>query len=308
MIEVRSLSHHFLGNMALNHVSFTINPGTIAALIGPNGAGKTTLMRCIATLQPLQAGQVFINGIDISEEPRQVHRVIGYLADNFGLYEDLTVRKSLSFIAQSHLVKNSDLESTIFNCASECGVLDFIDKKINTLSRGMRQRVGIAQAIIHDPRVVLLDEPASGLDPEARLSLSRLLLNLKEKGMTLIVSSHILAELEDYSTEMLVLRNGQLIEHRKLHLHENETGAKASLFKVLAENLSEEVIYLLKLSFPALSNLIKEEEIVFFNLQEEITKEHEVLSFLIQKGVIVKEFSKVKRNLQDEYLKTLKSY
>lgn len=306
MITVQNLSHSFIGTHALQNISFTIKEGAIAALIGPNGSGKTTLMRCISTLQTLQEGEIYVNGINITEHPREIHQHIGYLADNFGLYDDLTVRQCLMYTAYSRLGEINNIEELVTSCARETNTIDFLDKKVNTLSRGMRQRVGIAQAIIHQPRVLLLDEPASGLDPEARIALSDLLIRLKNKGMTMIISSHILAELEDYSSEMLILKEGRLIEHSMLQHEAFSSNKNVILLKVVAENFSNELLFLLQHAYPSISNVKQEGNELHFNLDEAQNKQHEILNFLMQNGVVVKEFSQVKRNLQEEYLKTIK--
>ena len=305
MIKVTNLTHSFLDTKALNNVSFTIEKGSIVALIGPNGSGKTTLLRCISSLQAIQEGTVLINNIDISEYPREIHKQIGYLADNFGLYDDLTVRQCLEYTANSHLSEISNLQALVVQCAKDTDVFDFIDKPVNTLSRGMRQRVGIAQAIIHNPSLLLLDEPASGLDPEARISLSNLLLDLKERGMTLIVSSHILAELEDYCTEMLILRNGELIEHTKL-IAETSKGESNVIMRLVGSNLTEIVAERFCSDFESSVQKIKfEENELTFYLNESITKQQELLSYLIGNNIEIKELAIVKRNLQEEYIRTI---
>lgn len=307
MISVSNLSHEFQNTLALNDVSFEIKDGAIVGLIGPNGSGKTTLLRCISTLQSIQTGQVFIDGIDIQESPRDVHKIIGYLSDNFGLYDDLTVRQCLEYTAMSHIENVQNLKEIVKQTAIDAGVIEFIDKTVNTLSRGMRQRVGIAQAIIHNPKIVLLDEPASGLDPEARISLSQLIIQLKNKGMTLIVSSHILAELEDYCTEMIILKEGNLIEHTQLINHKTGSSTKNTI-KLVAEQLSEEVIQAFVSNFENSVKLLEKSEThLVFELDETITKQHLLLNYLIQQGVEVREIATVKRNLQEEYLKTMQA-
>ena len=305
MITITNLTHSFINSKALSNVSFAIEKGSIVALIGPNGSGKTTLLRCISTLQAIQEGSIVINDIDISEFPREIHKQIGYLADNFGLYDDLTVRQCLEYTAKSHLLEVNNLAAVVDQCAKDAGVIDFIDKTVNTLSRGMRQRVGIAQAIIHQPSILLLDEPASGLDPEARISLSKLLLDLKSRGMTLIVSSHILAELEDYCTEMLILRNGELIEHTKL-ISDNEKGNSNLTIKLVANNLTEEIVEGFFTEFgDSLKKIKLENNELTFQLDEAKTKQHDLLSYLIKNNVEVRELAIVKRNLQEEYIKTM---
>jgi ABC-2 type transport system ATP-binding protein len=305
MITVKSLTHNYVNTRALDNVTFSIPEGTITALIGPNGSGKTTLLRCISTLEKLQYGSVYVNGTNISEEPRKAHQQLGYLADNFGLYDDLSVRQSLWFTASSCLVDPASIGARIEETAEEAGVTSFIDRKINTLSRGMRQRVGIAQAIIHKPKVVILDEPASGLDPEARVHLSELLLNLQAKGMTLIVSSHILAELEDYSSDMLILKEGRLIEHRNLKV---SAVKKINDFRLVAKEISDSTVDLMRNAFPGLAEISLRDGQLLFSVADQYTDESSVLAFLVSNGVAVKEFGPVKRNLQDEYLRSIKTF
>ncbi len=213
MIEVRDVVYEYPGKRALKGVSFHLEPGSITALVGPNGAGKTTLLRCLAALDEPFSGSVTINNIDTLENPRLIHRQIGYLSDFFGLYDNLTVEQCLTFTARIHEIPRDEIGAKVKATARRLEIGDYLNAKAGTLSRGLRQRLGIAQAIIHDPTLLLLDEPASGLDPEARSSLSKLFQSLREQGMTLIVSSHILTELEDYCTSMLLLRDGRILEH-----------------------------------------------------------------------------------------------
>ena len=216
MIEVSGLRYEYPGLRALDEVGFSVVAGTITALVGPNGAGKTTLLRCLAGMERPLAGSIRVNGIDVIEEPRRSHRHLGYLSDFFGLYDTLTVRQYLHYVGAANGLAATKLAATVVETATQLGLSARLEQRTGELSRGLRQRVAIAQAIIHAPTVVLLDEPASGLDPEARFALGELFLTLRKRGMTLLVSSHILAELEAYSTHMLILRGGRLIEHRAL--------------------------------------------------------------------------------------------
>lgn len=306
MIKVSNLTQDFTDVRALENVSFEVEEGAVVALIGPNGSGKTTLMRCISTLQEIQEGTIYINEIDITEEPRKIHQMVGYLADNFGLYDDLTVRECLEYTAHSRLLELDDATETVENCAKEVGVYDFIDREVNTLSRGMRQRVGIAQAIIHEPKLLILDEPASGLDPEARIDLSNLILKLRERGMTIFVSSHILAELEDYSTEMLIIKNGKIVEHTKL-ISEHKDALSLTTLKLVLEESYGELSFLLHDLKDNIKIIQSEGLEVTLTLNESEMKQHELLRFLMNNNVPVRELSSVKRNLQDEYLKTIQN-
>lgn len=215
-IEVRDLVYDYPGTRALDAVGFTIDAGSITALVGPNGAGKTTLLRCLAGLDEPAGGGIRIDGIDLLAEPRAAQRRLGYLPDHFGVYVDLSVARCLRYAGAAHGLGGVALARRVDELAVQLGLADKLAERAGTLSRGQRQRLAIAQAIVHRPRVLLLDEPASGLDPDARAGLSVLMRALAAEGMTLLVSSHILAELEEYCSQMLVLRAGRVLEHRAL--------------------------------------------------------------------------------------------
>lgn len=215
-IEVRDLVYDYPGTRALDAVGFAIDAGSITALVGPNGAGKTTLLRCLAGLDEPAGGGIRIDGIDLLAEPRAAQRRLGYLPDHFGVYVDLSVARCLRYAGAAHGLGGAALERRVDELAVQLGLADKLAERAGTLSRGQRQRLAIAQAIVHRPRVLLLDEPASGLDPDARAGLSALMRALAAEGMTLLVSSHILAELEEYCSQMLVLRAGRVLEHRAL--------------------------------------------------------------------------------------------
>jgi ABC-2 type transport system ATP-binding protein len=191
-------------------VSFSVRPGAVLAMVGPNGAGKTTLLRCMAALDAPASGGIRIAGIDTQEDPRGVHAVLGYLPDFFGLYDELSVRRSLIYAARSRGVPAGEAEAAALAAAERVQLSDRLETRAGELSRGLRQRLAIACTLVHRPKVLLLDEPASGLDPEARRALSDLVTSLSGEGITLVVSSHILAELEDYSTDMLMIRDGRV--------------------------------------------------------------------------------------------------
>ena len=210
MIEVDNLVYEYPTARALKGVSLTVADRTITALVGPNGAGKTTLLRCLAALEDPYSGKVVINGLDTVESPREIHAGLGYLPDFYGLYNDLSVRQCLSYAARSHGIASALTAAAVQKAAGRVDLLDRLESKAGELSRGLRQRLAIGQAIVHEPKVLLLDEPAAGLDPQARRDLSALLIALRDQGMTLVVSSHILAELEDYCSEMIIIEDGRI--------------------------------------------------------------------------------------------------
>jgi ABC-2 type transport system ATP-binding protein len=211
MIAIRDLVFEYPGHRALHGVSLAVEARTITALVGPNGAGKTTLLRCMAALETPYAGSVTIDGLDTREAPRAIHARLGYLPDFFGLYDALSVRRCLHYAARAHGIGPGQAAGAAEAAAARVGLADRMEQAAGALSRGLRQRLAIAQAIVHRPAVLLLDEPAAGLDPRARRELSRLLLDLRADGMTLVVSSHILAELEDYSSRMIIVDHGRIV-------------------------------------------------------------------------------------------------
>jgi ABC-2 type transport system ATP-binding protein len=213
MIKCENLTFDYPNKRALDNVSLEIKPQTITALVGANGAGKTTLLRTLAALDTPVSGSFTINDVDGLKYPRQIHKLCSFLPDFYGLYDSLTVRQCLTFTALSYHTDQNKIKDYIAKTTKQLQISQYIDKLASELSRGLRQRLAIAQAIISAPKVLFLDEPASGLDPEARMHLSSLLKELQETGMTIIVSSHILSELEDYSTHMLMIKEGKIIKH-----------------------------------------------------------------------------------------------
>jgi ABC-2 type transport system ATP-binding protein len=211
MIDVENVSYDYPSGRALDGISFVLRPGAVLALVGPNGAGKSTLMRCIAALDTPTEGVIGVAGRDTRADPRGVHRALGYLPDFYGLYDELTVERSLVYAARSRGVEPHRALRAATEAAERIGLADRMGQRAGELSRGLRQRLAIGQTLVHRPQVLLLDEPAAGLDPEARRDLSRLIRALSTDGVTLVVSSHILAELEDYCSEMLMLRDGKVV-------------------------------------------------------------------------------------------------
>jgi ABC-2 type transport system ATP-binding protein len=216
LVEVADLVHDYGPHRALHGVACRIERGSVTALVGPNGAGKTTLMRCIAGLETPLAGRITLAGVDVIAEPRESHRHLGFLADSFGVYGALSVRQALTYAALAHGAGSAEAQKAVGPVAERLGLGDLLDRLCSALSRGQRQRVAIGQSLIHRPALLILDEPASGLDPEARAGLAALFRGLRGEGMTLLVSSHILAELDEYSTHMLMMRGGRIVEHRAL--------------------------------------------------------------------------------------------
>jgi len=292
MIEVRNLIFEYPTHRALNDVSFTIKKGTVTALVGPNGAGKTTLMKCLTALSSPFSGEIRINDIDILEHPREVNKIVGYMPDFFGLYDQLTVKQSLRYFALAYQLEESNIEKRILEVVTQLNLNDKLNEKVGALSRGMRQRVAIGQAIIHNPELLILDEPASGLDPEARSSLAHLFRQLNEGGMTIIVSSHILSELDEYANNLILLRNG------KLSTNEEENKDKKKLIISVTEGI-EELCKLLQTQ-PGVNIISIEDESCTIELEG--ISQHLLLKDLIKKGISINEFYEKKVKLQEQYM------
>ena len=296
MIDVQNLDYDYPGKRVLHDVSFTIAPGSVTALVGPNGAGKTTLLRCIAGLERLQGGRVKISGIDVADDPRAVHRVCGYLSDFFGLYDALTVRQCLTYAAWCHKVP--DVQKRISVVTEQIGLGAVLNDNAGTLSRGWRQRLGIALALIHDPAVLILDEPASGMDPEARIGLSRLMRELKAAGKTIIVSSHILTELEDYCTDMLVIRDGRVSDQVAL----KDQAAKAvRTLRIGIAGLNARHLDLLRAQ-PHVLSARQEEGAAACDYDGNEADQQALLKTLLAQNVPVTSFGADAHRLQDAYL------
>lgn len=283
---------------ALSGISFAIEPGTVVGLVGPNGAGKTTLMRCICALDAPSGGRISVGGLDVRDNPRDIHRMIGFLPDFFGLYDDLTIRQALLFHAGSKKLPRDQHDAQLAWAAKLLGLDMQLEKRIGELSRGNRQKVAIAQAIIHRPLIAMLDEPASGLDPDARRQLSATIKLLNEEGMTLIVSSHILSELEDYCSHVMIVRDGKLDAFRPVGQAEERTGA-ASWRIILARSDSR-----LRQTLDAVASVdildASDREASFIVAGNEDDR-HTILRGLIEAGLPVAEFSPLSSSMSDVY-------
>jgi ABC-2 type transport system ATP-binding protein len=207
-IRLRHVSHRFGKLAAVDDVSFDVAHGEIFGFIGPNGAGKTTTIRILSTLLEPMEGVVEIDGVDAIVDPVAVRRLIGYMPDHAGVYERVTVREYLEFFAAAAGVKSP----TAVEAAIELTRLgELEDRLVATMSKGMRQRLGLSRVLLHDPKVLILDEPASDLDPRARIEMRDLLIELRDLGKTILLSSHILSELDDICTSVGILERGKLI-------------------------------------------------------------------------------------------------
>ncbi|MCD8231010.1 MAG: ABC transporter ATP-binding protein [Clostridiales bacterium] len=215
MIEVKHLSKQYGSQMAVSDLSFTITPGGIYGFLGPNGAGKSTTMNIITGCLAATSGEVKIGGYDIFEQPKEAKSQIGYLPELPPLYMDQTVSEYLYFVARAKGIKKSEVQSELHTVIAETRIADVSEKMIKHLSKGYRQRVGIAQALLGNPEIIILDEPTVGLDPAQIIEIRDLIKNLGKKH-TVILSSHILSEVQAICDNVLIIHKGKLVAFDKL--------------------------------------------------------------------------------------------
>ncbi|MCP9493067.1 MAG: ABC transporter ATP-binding protein [Pyrinomonadaceae bacterium MAG19_C2-C3] len=211
MLLTRHLSKFYDTAAAVRDVDIYVPEGETCALIGPNGAGKTTLLKMLAGLLRPTSGTIEVNRTDVSRDPKRLHETVGYVPDTFGLYDELSVTHFLDYFARANNIEAAKVPKRIGDVLSLVGLTEKSKAQVGSLSRGMRQRLVIAKTLLHAPKILLLDEPASGLDPHARLDLSRLIKELARIGTTMIVSSHILTELADFSTSVIIMERGRVV-------------------------------------------------------------------------------------------------
>ena len=235
MVQVRNLWVRYGKVKAVRGISFDIPPGEVFGFIGPNGAGKTTTIKVLATLIRREAGTARIDGYDVSAKPQEVRRCIGYMPDFFGVYDDLTVTEYLHFFAAAYRIVGPKRRSVVDDVLSLTDLRHKADDQVEALSRGMKQRLALARVLLHDPKVLLLDEPASGLDPRARIEVRELLKALKEMGKTILISSHILHELAHLCTRIGIIEAGRMVAAGQLHDIYRQLELKRTVHVQLAE-------------------------------------------------------------------------
>ncbi|QGG50184.1 ABC transporter ATP-binding protein [Lysinibacillus pakistanensis] len=213
MIEIRDLTKRYGSFTALDHLNLTLEEGVVFGFVGANGAGKSTTFSILATLLSPTSGEALINGKSVITEPKEVRKQIGYMPDFFGVYDQLKVDEYLDFYGASYGIGAVERKVLIPQLLELVNLTSKRYEYVDLLSRGMKQRLCLARALIHDPKVLILDEPASGLDPRARVEMRDILRNLKSMGKTILISSHILPELAEMCDEIGVIDNGKLIAH-----------------------------------------------------------------------------------------------
>ncbi len=305
MIEVSHVSRNFGDFRAVNDVSFSIPTGQIVGLLGPNGAGKTTTMRMITGFLNPTDGSIKIDGIDISENPVEAKKKIGYMPESAPLYGDMIVEDYLKYIADMH---GEDPSVKVPALCAECGLKEVMSKNISELSRGNRQRVALAHALMHDPEILILDEPTSGLDPN-QVEDVRAIIREIGKTRTVIISTHILSEVETLCSRAIIISGGKLVADSSIENLKNSIGTSSSVFVQLSsatddsigtikEEISKQIAGVAAVASEKLTDN-KTKLNVSVNGDAEIRPE--LIKYLVEKGCSIYEVGMTKNSLEDVF-------
>jgi len=236
MITVKELTKRYARNTAVDHISFDVQKGQIVGFLGPNGAGKTTTMRMLTCFLPPTSGVAIVAGFDVLEQPLEVKKRIGYLPETPPLYPEMETAEYLAFVGKLKGLKGADLAKQVDYVCDRCAIADVKTKLLGKLSKGYRQRVGLAQAIIHNPDVLILDEPTAGLDPK-QINETRDLIKSLAGDHTIILSTHILPEVEQTCEQVIIINKGKLVATDSVHNLQNRArGAESVLLEIAGRN------------------------------------------------------------------------
>jgi len=300
VIETRQLTKRYGNLIAVNEINLTLCAGDVFGFIGPNGSGKTTTMRMIATLLAPDYGEAYVCGKSIYTHPQEIRRLVGYMPDFFGVYDDMTVIEYLEFFAAAYRIHGPARRKV---CEEKLELVDMAFKRdamVNQLSRGQTQRVGLARVLLHEPEVLLLDEPASGLDPRARIEMRSLLRRLGEMKKTVIVSSHILPELADVCTRVGMIEKGRLI----VDGYVDEVMRKARQHVLLQIRVADRIEAAARLleQHPLVAHIDIVKGTIEARLQQDVQDYSEIPAALVHNGFRLTLFREEEVNLETAFL------
>jgi ABC-2 type transport system ATP-binding protein len=301
VITAENLTKVYGKRMALDHVSFEVPEGEIFGFVGPNGAGKTTTLRILAGLLEPTGGHASIGGVDIAEQPDLIHSRLGYMPDFFGVYDQLTVTEYLDFYAACYRQPKERRVKVVAQLLDLIGLAERRDQLVDTLSRGLKQRLCLARALVHDPVVLLLDEPASGLDPRARVDMREILKELRRMGKTIIISSHILPELTELCTMIGIIDHGRMqatgsVQEVVQHL---STGRR---LRITVVGDREAAVALLK-PHAAVRNVEIDNGAIEATYEGDDSTAADILQALTAGGIKVSGFSQVDGGLEEAFMR-----
>jgi len=300
-VQVQHLRKEFGKTVAVDDISFTFDSGHVFGFVGPNGAGKTTTMRIIATLEEPTRGDVLINGTSLCEEPELARRTIGYVPDTLPSHADITVHEYLDFYARAYGLRGKKRAQAVEAIEEFTNVAGIREKNIKALSKGMKQRVSLGRALVYDPEVLILDEPAAGLDPRARVELRELLMLLAQRKKAILISSHILTELTEICNGVVIIERGKILETGTM----DEVLKKSAPRRTVAVRLLDgQTPQLLKelLQMPHVINARNAANEILFELSGDESTACNILGELISKKFKIIEFRQTRANLEDIFM------
>ncbi|MBM3986903.1 MAG: ABC transporter ATP-binding protein [Planctomycetes bacterium] len=299
-LEVRAITKRFGALTAVDAVSFTVAPGEIMGFIGPNGAGKTTTMRICSTLELPDSGDVRVDGISVTEHPREARARIGFMPDSYGAYANTTIHEYLDFFARAYGIRGDARRSVLERVIEFTSLGDLREKHIDALSKGMKQRLCLAKTLLHDPAVLILDEPAAGLDPRARVELRELVKALAGMGKSILISSHILTELAEMCTTVTVIERGTV---RGSGSVESIARGVSGIQRIYARSIAgAERLERALLELPFVKNAHIEREGVAFDFEGDEAAAASLLATLAGAGLGLCEFAPKTVDLEDVFL------
>lgn len=300
-VRISNLSKRFGRTVALDSISFSFESGHVFGFVGPNGAGKTTTMRIMATLEEPTSGEVWIDGSAISEEPEVARQWVGYVPDSLPTHSDITVHEYLDFFGRAYGLRGSRLRAAVDAVEEFTRVTEIREKLIKHLSKGMKQRVSLGRALVYDPQVLVLDEPAAGLDPRARVELRELLALLAQRHKAILISSHILTELTEICNGVVIIDKGRILETGTL----DEVLKKQSAKRTLAIRALDppQVLIRVLLQIPRVENARIVAAEIHADIEGADAEASVVLSELIRHGIQVVEFRQTRDDLEDIFMK-----
>lgn len=305
-IEVKQLKKQFGSTCAVDGLSFEFGAGQIFGFVGPNGAGKTTTMRILATLEEPTGGDVTIDGVSIVQHPERARAKVGFMPDTLPGHRDITVDEYLDFFARAYGLRHRERQSVVGDIKGFTRLSEICHKTLSELSKGMKQRVSLARSLIHDPPVLLLDEPAAGLDPRARIELRELLRALSEQRKAILISSHILTELSEICDGAVIIEQGRLLRAGTLHdlTHEQAHATRVVAIRCLDQtpNQNARVLQRQLLEMPAVHRAAVVGKYVEAEIDQGDTHAANLLDELIRRHWRVVEFRSLEANLEKLFM------
>ena len=305
-VQVKNLRKEFGRTVAVDNISFAFDSGHVFGFVGPNGAGKTTTMRIIATIDEPTDGDVFLNGISIREQPELARKAVGYVPDTLPAHADITVHEYLDFYARAYGLRGARRTQAVNAIEEFTNVTGIRDKHLKALSKGMKQRVSLGRALVYDPDVLVLDEPAAGLDPRARVELRELLTLLAGRKKAILISSHILTELTEICNGVVIIERGKLLETGTIEEVLKKSSPRRTVAVRLLDPRHMAALRQELLQTPFVENPRDVGVEIHFELTSEETAASEVLALLIGKGFKVVEFRQTKADLEDIFMNVTK--